>query len=197
MSNGLRPDLALIADWVAPGAQRARPGLRRRRAARATWQARQGCRGYGVEIDDAQVLACLRDGVNVIQQDLEAGLGMFHAPSFDVRGAVEDPADDAPDRTRAARDERGRPRGHRVASELRSLVAPVGDPARAHAGVRELPYEWYNTPNLHMATVRDFEDLLGRLGLTITGRAFLSDGRPVRWAPALRATQAIYRFRRG
>ena len=55
----------------------------------------------------------------------------------------------------------------------------------------------YNTPNLHMATVRDFEDLLGRLGLTITGRAFLSDGRPVRWAPALRATQAIYRFRRG
>ena len=62
---------------------------------------------------------------------------------------------------------------------------------------RELPYEWFDTPNLHMSTVRDFEDFLRRLGLVITGRAFLCDGAPVGWLPSLRSTQAIYRFRRG
>jgi methionine biosynthesis protein MetW len=44
---------------------------------------------------------------------------------------------------------------------------------------REMPYQWYNTPNLHLATVRDFEDLLGKLGLDITRRGFLADGRAV------------------
>ncbi len=62
---------------------------------------------------------------------------------------------------------------------------------------RELPYAWFDTPNLHMATVRDFENLLHGLGLVITGRAFLNNGQPVGWLPALRSTQAIYRFRRG
>ena len=83
MSNGLRPDLALIADWVAPGSQVLDLGCGDG-ALLAYLQAAKGCRGYGVEINDAQVLACLRAGVDVIQQDIEAGLGMFHAPSFDV-----------------------------------------------------------------------------------------------------------------
>jgi methionine biosynthesis protein MetW len=61
---------------------------------------------------------------------------------------------------------------------------------------REMPYQWYNTPNLHLATVHDFEDFLGRLGLRIRQRAFLADGRPIRRFAALRATQAIYSFSR-
>ena len=59
---------------------------------------------------------------------------------------------------------------------------------------REMPYQWYDTPNLHLATMRDFEDLLGKLGLRILERAFLADGQPVSLLPSLRATQAIYRF---
>jgi methionine biosynthesis protein MetW len=61
---------------------------------------------------------------------------------------------------------------------------------------REMPYQWYDTPNLHLTTIRDFEDLLGQLGLTIVGKVFLSEGRPLSLLPGKRATQAIYRFRR-
>jgi hypothetical protein len=59
-----------------------------------------------------------------------------------------------------------------------------------------MPYHWYDTPNLHLATVRDFEDFLAKLGLVITARAFLANGKPVSVLPGLRSTQAIYRFRR-
>ena len=58
----------------------------------------------------------------------------------------------------------------------------------------DLPYEWFDTPNLHLATPRDFEDLLAQLGLKVTHRAFLADGKPVGWMAAQRSTQAIYRF---
>jgi methionine biosynthesis protein MetW len=60
---------------------------------------------------------------------------------------------------------------------------------------REMPYQWYDTPNLHLSTLQDFEDLLARLGLAITRRGFLADGRPIARWPGLRATQAIYSFR--
>nr|HMN66190.1 methionine biosynthesis protein MetW [Burkholderiaceae bacterium] len=136
-------------------------------------------------------------GVDVIQQDIEAGLGMFHAPSFDVvvlSMAIQ--MTHQTERVLREMSEVGREGivslpnfGHwsHAWSILRGRM-PVS---------RELPYEWYDTPNLHMSTVRDFEDFLRRLGLTITGRAFLADGRPVNWLPSLRSTQAIFRFRRG
>ena len=59
---------------------------------------------------------------------------------------------------------------------------------------REMPYQWYDTPNLHLATPRDFESLLEQLDLKVTDRAFLADGKPVGWLAAQRATQAFYRF---
>ena len=160
-------------------------------------QSAKGCRGYGVEINDEQLLACMRKGVDVIQQDIEAGLGMFHAPSFDVvvlSMAIQ--MTHQTERVLREMSEVGREGivslpnfGHwtHAWSLLRGRM-PVS---------RELPYEWFDTPNLHMSTVRDFEDFLHRLGLAVTGRAFLRGGGPVRWLPALRATQAIYRFRRG
>jgi methionine biosynthesis protein MetW len=61
---------------------------------------------------------------------------------------------------------------------------------------REMPYEWYDTPNVHLSTPRDFELFLAKLGLRVTARIFLADGKPVRVLPALRSTQAIYRFTR-
>ncbi len=196
MSNGLRPDLALIAQWIAPGSHVLDLGCGDG-ALLAHLQSAKRCRGYGVEIEDAQVLACLRAGVDVIQQDIEAGLGMFHAPAFDV--VVLSMAIQMTHRTeRVLREmsEVGREGivslpnfGHwRHAWSILRGRMPVS---------RELPYAWYDTPNLHMTTVRDFEDFLAGLGLKITARAFLCDGKPVRTAPALRATQAIYRFRRG
>jgi methionine biosynthesis protein MetW len=59
---------------------------------------------------------------------------------------------------------------------------------------REIPYQWYDTPNIHLCTLKDFEILAARVGLAITGRAVLAGGRPVGVLPALRATLAVYRF---
>jgi methionine biosynthesis protein MetW len=194
-ANGLRPDLALIADWIAPQA-RVLDLACGDGALVAHLQSAKRCRGYGVEINDAQLLACMRAGVDVIQQDIEAGLGMFRALSFDV--VVLSMAIQMTHQT------------ERVLREM-SAVGREGIVSFPNFGhwyhawsilrgrmpvSREMPYEWYNTPNLHLATVRDFEEFLGRLGLRITGRAFLKDGRPVGWLPGLRSTQAIYRFRR-
>jgi methionine biosynthesis protein MetW len=60
----------------------------------------------------------------------------------------------------------------------------------------EIPYQWYDTPNIHLCTLKDFEILAARVGLRVLGRAVLARGQPVRFAPALRATVAVYRFER-
>lgn len=194
-ADGLRPDLALIADWVAPAA-RVLDLACGDGALLAYLRKAKGCTGYGVEIDDGQVLACAQRGVDVIQQNIEDGLGMFDRTRFDV--VVLSMAIQATHRT------------ERVLREMSAIGSEgiVSFPnfghwyhawsiLRGHMPIsREMPYRWYETPNLHLATMRDFEDLLGQLGLEITGSAYLANGRPVRLAPSLRATQAIYRFRR-
>ncbi len=194
-TNGLRADLALIAGWIGHGSRVLDLGCGDG-ALMAHLQQAKGCRGYGVEINDAQLLACMRRGVDVIQQDIESGLGMFHALAFDVvvlSMAIQ--ATRETERVLREMSEVGREGivsfpnfGHwyHAWSILRGRM-PVS---------REMPYRWYDTPNLHLATVRDFEDFLDSLGLEITASAFLVDGRRVRRLVGLRATQAIYRFRR-
>mgnify|MGYP001352780344 CR=1 FL=1 len=194
--NGLRADLARIADWIAPGSHVLDLGCGDG-ALLAYLQSAKGCRGYGVEINDEQLLACMRKGVDVIQQDIEAGLGMFHAPSFDV--VVLSMAIQMTHQTeRVLREMSEVGREGIVSLPNFGHWTHAWSLLRGHMPVsRELPFEWFDTPNLHMSTVRDFEDFLRRLGLVITGRVFLRDGKPAGWLPALRSTQAIYRFRRG
>lgn len=193
--GSLRPDLQLIAGWVPPRARVLDLGCGDG-SLLAHLQADKDCEGYGVEIDDAAVLRCVRRGVNVIQQNIEAGLGMFAGGMFDL--VVLSMAIQATHKTEHVLREMGNvgregivsfPNfGHwyHAWSILRGRM-PVS---------REMPYQWYDTPNLHLATARDFEDLLDKLDLEITARAFLADGRPVRWCASQRATQAFYRFRR-
>jgi methionine biosynthesis protein MetW len=57
----------------------------------------------------------------------------------------------------------------------------------------ELPYQWYDTPNLHHCTLFDFEDLCARLGLRILERQVLHQGRPVEILPNLLGSLAVYR----
>jgi len=192
----LRPDLALIAQWIPQGARVLDLGCGD--GALLDYLSRErGCTGYGVEIDDARVLACVRRGVDVIQRDIEAGLGMFGAGAFDV--VVLSMALQATHQT------------EKVLAEMSQVAAQgiVSIPNFGHwyhawsilmgrmPVSREMPYQWYDTPNLHLATVRDFEEFLARLELSIIRRAFLANGQPIARLPGLRATQAIYSFRRG
>ena len=57
-----------------------------------------------------------------------------------------------------------------------------------------LPYEWYETPNVHHCTITDFEDLCRRIGIRIRERLVLHDGRPVTVLPNLLGSLAVYRF---
>jgi len=59
---------------------------------------------------------------------------------------------------------------------------------------RQIPYQWYDTPNIHLCTLKDFEILASKVGLTITARSVLAEGRPVKVLPGLRSTLAVYRF---
>ncbi|HPU52512.1 MAG TPA: methionine biosynthesis protein MetW [Burkholderiaceae bacterium] len=191
----LRPDLALIAGWIAPGSRILDLGCGDG-GLLAHLKASKGCQGYGVEIDDKAVLACVGRGVDVIQQNIEAGLDMFGASQFDV--VVSSMAIQATFKTESVL------RDMSVVGREGVVSFPnFGHWYHAWSILRgrmpvssEMPYQWYNTPNLHLATLRDFEDLLARLGLTVKARAFLANGRPVHALAGWRATQAIYRFAR-
>jgi methionine biosynthesis protein MetW len=189
----LRADLRLIADWIEPGSQVLDLGCGDGALLAHLRDTRQ-CRGYGVEIADGHVLECVRRGVNVVQANLDAGLRLFPDDKFDT--VVLSQTLQAMHRVEAVLQEMARVARRGIVSfpnfghwkHALSLLAgrmPV---------TKQIPYQWYDTPNIHLCTPKDFEILAAKLGLTITGRALLADGEPVSVLPALRATVAVYRF---
>ena len=160
-------------------------------------QAERGCQGYGVEIDDDKVQACLQRGVNVLQFNLEEGLSLFGDDSFDVVLQI-----DTLQHLRNAE------------TMLRETVRVgkrciVAFPNFAHwpnrlsvlrgrmPVTRRMPYQWYDTPNIRVGTYADFEQLARRNGLAIEDSFGLQDGRVLRWQPNLRASTAVFKLSRG
>jgi len=189
----LRADLQQIADWVRPGSRVLDLGCGDGTLL-AHLRDASGCRGYGVEISDDHIAECVKDGINVIQANLDAGLRMFADAMFDTVVLSQ---------TLQAM--------HNVEGILREMArvarqGVVSFPNFGHwrhavslfAGrmpvTRQIPYQWYDTPNIHLCTLKDFEILAARVGLVITGRSVLAEGRAVAVLPALRATLAVYRF---
>ena len=190
----LRPDLSLIASWIAPGSQVLDLGCGDGELL-AHLRDRMNCRGYGIEIDDAHVAACVAARVNVIQSNLDAGLRMFGDGMFDtvVLSQTLQAMHDAEGVLR----EMGRVGREGIVSfpnfgHWRHALSLLG----GHMPVtREIPYQWYDTPNIHLCTPKDFEILAAKCGFTILRRSLLADGREVGLLPDLRATMAVYRFR--
>lgn len=189
----LRSDLELIAGWIAPGAHVLDLGCGDG-ALLAHLRDAKGCRGYGVDIADDNVLAAVRNGVNVIQADLEPGLRMFDDDQFDTvvlsqtLQAMRHAEEILREMARVGREGIvSFPNfGHwRHAVSLLAGRMPV---------TPQIPYQWYDTPNIHLCTLKDFEILAAKLGLRITARAVLAEGRAVTVLPSLRATLAVYRF---
>ncbi|NDE23306.1 MAG: methionine biosynthesis protein MetW, partial [Synechococcaceae bacterium WB9_3_282] len=119
-------------------------------------QQHHGCSGYGVEINDANVLACVKQGVNVIQLNLDQGLAMFGDQSFDVVLQI-----DTLQHLRNAQT--------MLQETVRvGRLGIVTFPNFAHwpnrisvlqgymPVTRKLPYQWYDTPNIRVATFADF-----------------------------------------
>jgi len=187
-----RPDLAAIAQWVAPGARVLDLGCGDGALLRYLWDARQAP-GYGVEIEDESVIACVANDVNVLQVDLESGLSLFADGSFDCVILSQT--------LQAMRHTEGILREMlRVGRE-----AIVSFPNFGHWSARlqvalgrmpvseTLPYEWYETPNVHHCTIVDFEDLCRRIGIRIRERLVLHEGRPVTLMPNFLGSIAVYR----
>jgi methionine biosynthesis protein MetW len=188
----VRPDLDAIVHWVTPGARVLDLGCGDGQLVRTLWEARQAP-GYGVEIDDASVLACVANDVNVLQVDLESGLSLFGDGSFD--SVILSETLQTIRRTEFLMREMLRVGREAIVSfpnfghwSARLQVAMGRMPVSA-----ALPYEWYETPNVHHCTISDFEDLCRRLGIRIRERLALHNGRPVTWLPNLLGSLAVYR----
>ncbi|HEX4510584.1 MAG TPA: methionine biosynthesis protein MetW, partial [Burkholderiaceae bacterium] len=148
----------------------------------------------GIELADANVLACVRRGVDVIQLDLEAGLSFFDDASFDVVLQL----DTLQHLRRTEAMLRETARVGRIG--IVSFPNFAHWPNRLHVAwgrmpvTRALPYQWYDTPNLRVGTHGDFEILARKNGLRITDSFGLQDGRVIRWMPNFRASVAVFRF---
>jgi methionine biosynthesis protein MetW len=191
----LRPDLAFIAHWV-----RARSHVLDLGCGDGVMldylQTDKGCSGYGIEIDDDKIPDCVSREVSVIQQDMEAGLAMFGDNAFDtvlclsalqmmkdVEGALREIARVGREAIVSFPNFAYWP--HRIAL-LRGRM-PVS---------KSLPYEWYDTPNLRCATIRDFEALANEVGLDVLECVALDDGKPVSVLPNWRGSLAVFRLKK-
>jgi methionine biosynthesis protein MetW len=150
--------------------------------------------GYGVEIDMDGVIGCVGRGVNVIQRDLESGLAGFEADSFDY--VVLSLTLQAMKRVELVIDEMLRVGRTGIVSfpnfghwqnrwQLLQGAMPVSD---------TLPFEWYDTPNIHLCTLRDFDQFLRQRGARITDQIVMHKGHRVGFLPNLLGSLALVRF---
>ena len=191
-----RKDMELIARLVPKGSRVLDLGCGNGELL-AHLQTQRQCSGYGVELADDNVLACVQRGVNVIQLNLEDGLATFADQSFDVVLQLD-----------TMQHLRNTERMLRETVRV-GRVGIVSFPNFAHwrnrlsiAGGRmpvtkALPYEWFNTPNLRVGTFADFERLAQREGFRMLDAFGIQEGAPVlRW-PNLLASVAVFMFERG
>ena len=152
--------------------------------------------GYGVEIDDANVLASVKNGVNVLQTDIESGLASFEDNSFDfvILSQTLQAMRNAETVLNAML---------RVGREGIVTFPNFGywrhrlDIVRGRMPEsKALPYKWYDTPNIHLCTVKDFEDLCAKVGAEILDERVLHEGGTVSFMPNLFGSLGVFRFRR-
>jgi methionine biosynthesis protein MetW len=155
------------------------------------------CSGYGIEIDDANVLACTQRGVNVIQLNLEEGLAIFEDQSFDVVLQL----DTMQHLRHTERLLRETARVGRVGVISFPNFAHWPNRLRVAAGrmpvTKTLPYQWYDTPNIRVGTYTDCEVLLRKDGFQVLDAFGIQDGRAVRRFPNLMSSVAVFKFQRG
>jgi methionine biosynthesis protein MetW len=191
-----RRDLQIIGDLVPHGSRVLDLGCGNGELL-AWLQRHKGCSGYGIEIADANVLACVQRGVNVVQLNLEEGLALFDDQSFDVVLQIET----LQHLRNAERMLHETARVGRIGIVSFPNFAHWPNRVRVVGGrmpvTRALPYEWYDTPNIRVGTYADFEVLARKNGLQIRDAFGLQDGRVVRTLPNLLASVAVFKFERG
>lgn len=191
-----RPDFAAIATWIPKGASVLDLGCGDGSLLQYL-KSERDVRGYGVEISDAGIVACIKNGVNVIQNDLDSGLADFESNSFDY--VILSQTLQATRHTEPLIQEMLRVGREGIVSfpnfgywknRLDILFGnmPVS---------KELPYQWYDTPNVHLCTFNDFENLCATLKVKIIERRVMTGDSEIQLLPNLLGSMAAYRFQRG
>ncbi len=191
-----RFDFAVIADWIPAGERVLDLGCGDGNLLRYLRETKN-VGGYGVEIDDDNILGCIRNGVDVIQMDIDRGLAVFADQSFDH--VIISQALQAMHATERILTEMLRV-GKEAVVSFPNFAYRVNREAIANGHVpvsEDLPYEWYETPNVRFFTLADFEALCDKLGIEIRERrAFDESGQAVTNDPNLNGSLAFYRLGR-
>ncbi len=195
-SASVRHDFETISKWIAPGSKVLDLGCGDGEL--LTYLARnRAIRGYGVEIDDSNILSCVKNRVNVIQGDLESGLSGFESSSFDY--VILSQTLQAMKNTESIVQEMLRVGREAVVTfpnfgywQNRLQILRGKMPVSSN-----LPFEWYDSPNIRLCTTRDFEDFCARHGVNILDRIVINNGGVVSFLPNLFGTLAVFRFTKG
>lgn len=188
-----RQDFAIIANWLSFGCKALDLGCGDGELLHFL-RGSMEVRGYGVEKDDANWLKCMNNGINVIQMDLEAGLSGFEAQSFDVvilsqtLQAMHNTEDIVEEMLRVGREAIVTfPNFGYWRNRLQSLKGqmPVSE---------ELPYQWYDTPNVHLCTINDFDQFCAEHNIRVKERLVLTNGERIHFMPNLLGSLAMYRL---
>ena len=174
-----RPDFDVIAAWIEPGDKVLDLGCGDGSLLKYLVDSR-GVHGCGVEIDDANILAAIKNGINIIQGNLEKGLAVFADQAFDhvvlsrTLQTVRHTEDILREMLRVGREAVVSFPNFAYWKNLRSVLdgrMPVSE---------DLPYQWYDSPNVRFFTLLDFESLCRQTGLVIRERKVLDEhGQPV------------------
>jgi methionine biosynthesis protein MetW len=189
-----RQDFAIIADWVRLGTKVLDLGCGDGSLLHFL-RGSLDVRGYGVEKDDLNWLQCIAKELNVIQMDLEDGLSGFEAQSFDV--VILSQTLQAMHNTEGIVQEMLRVGREAIVTfpnfgYWRSRSQIVGGQMPVS---KELPYQWYDTPNVHLCTIRDFDNFCVDHNIHVMERRVLTNGKLVTFMPNLLGSLAMYRLR--
>ena len=196
----LRGDLQLVQDLINPGARVLDLGCGDG-ALLDNLQRHKGVNGYGLDRDPVNINRCLANGVNVVQQDLDHGIGNFLDDSFDMVVMTNT--------LQAVKNPRTLLREMlRVGEECLVTFPNFGHwqcrlqiflhgrmPVSAH-----LPHSWFDTPNIHLCTAQDFEQLCAAEGFRIIRRRMVNEAyrqqRLIALAPNFFSSYCFYRLGR-
>lgn len=190
----IRPDFALISQWVKPNAKVLDLGCGDGELLTHLHH-QHDIRGYGIEKDDKNWLTAMENGVDVLQMDLESGLSGFEDLSFDTvilsqtLQAMHNTEGIVKEMLRVGREAIVTfPNFGYWRNRIQILLGqmPVS---------KTLPYQWYDTPNVHLCTIHDFDAFCRNHNIVVIERKVITGGQDVQFLPNFLGNLAMYRLK--